>query len=334
MSQPISVEPEPRQLFDQPFRYAPQHVYGRPDWDLVLKAFVDLGWTFISDPLFFEAFGWSNAEDEIPMRKDDAFNLASLNKIFTAVSILQLVEQGRLSLEDSLSELLPEDVESDEAGTIQVKHLLSHTSGAMSGLSKLSFSPGTSYAYSNYGYVPLGKIIETVSGMRYEDYLKLYVLGPSGMARTGRYELKEPVRALATGYAPEIVDDEFVVAPNPLLHQYPGGPVGGYFATAADLLRFAESLKSGLLLDRAMVDLMRTPKSDLGADRYGYGVVLWRGPGIWGHAGNLPGTGADLEIYGDTDYVAVVLSNRNYLNPPVLGKIRALFYPQSLMVNH
>lgn len=284
-------------------------------------------------PLLFKSHGFADKAGGITLENDSSYNVASLNKIFTAVAVLQLVDRGKLRLDSRLSELLPDEPMSNAAGAIEVRHLLSHTSGAMSGLEELAFPPGTDYRYSNFGFGVLGQIIEEITAISYDDYLRLNILGPSGMAQTASYHLLEGdalIPGLVRGYGPDLESDRLKFIPNPWLQKYPGSPVGGYYSTAGDLLKFAQNLKSGALLNAELVAAMRTARTELGAEEYGYGTMLWRGPGIWGHAGDLPGADADLEIYGDTEYVAVVLGNFDQNNPAVLMKIRALFFPLSV----
>lgn len=285
------------------------------------------------EPLYFESFGFSDPAAGIPLKNDSSYNLASLNKIFTAVAVLQLVEREKLRLDSPLVDLLPDSDKSEGARQIQIRHLLSHTSGAMSSLETLAFPPGTDYAYSNYGFGLLGQVIEAVSHTSYDDYLRLHILGPVGMARTASYQLvdsDEMIPGLVWGYEPDLEQDTLTFVPNPWLQKFPGSPVGGYYSTAEDLLKFASALMAGKLIGNDFVQMMRTPKPELGAEEYGFGTMLWRGPGIWGHGGDLPGADADLEIYGDTGYVAIVLGNFVENNPPVLMKIRSLFFPESV----
>ncbi len=282
-------------------------------------------------PIVEESYGLANKEIELQAAPSTAFNLASLNKLFTSVAVMQLVEADRLNLDASLANLLLEFSDSQTARQIQLKHLLSHTSGIIDEVEKPAFLPGTDFAYSNYGYGILGDVIEATTGMRYEDYLQLYLFAPAGMASTARFELKQPVDALAIGYEPKFTNNQFVSMANPFLHTISGGSVGGLYSTVQDLQQFINALKSGQLLKPDTVRLLSTPKPELGAVDYGFGTLLWRGPGIWGHAGDLPGADADLEIYSGTDYSAVVLANQSSVNEPVMLKIRQLFYPQGVV---
>ncbi len=289
----------------------------------------------LADPFnpseFSNSFRQANVNPKKAIEVNDRFNLASLNKIFTAVAILQLVEKGKLSLEDSMVKIMPDEVKSKEAGAIRVKHLLSHTSG-MSGftLDKLSFTPGSKFSYNNMNFAYLGEVIERITGMRYEDYLRINILGPLGMANTALYKLKKMTSSIVIGDYEDIRDGNYVLEPNPYLQKYPGSAMGGMYSTAEDLFKFGEALRTYKLVKPETVKQMRTAKTELNAPEYGYGILLWQGPGIWGHSGRLPGADADLEIFGDTGIVAIVLSNKSNANEPVQAKIRSLFFAQSL----
>jgi CubicO group peptidase (beta-lactamase class C family) len=280
------------------------------------------------EPIYARGFGQANKALGIPIGVGTQFNLASMNKMFTAVATLQLVGRGALALDDTLADLLPADFATHAAGKIQVKHLLSHTSGlSMYGPSLVCSPPGSSFAYANYGFLLLGRIIEARTGMRYEDYLRLQILGPLEMANTSRYDLKDLSEYVTQGYYCPIpaVNDRLNRIPNKYLHIYTGGPMGGMYATAGDLLKFANGLRAGRLLTPATVELMKAPKPELGAPEYGFGVVRWQAPGVWGHSGRLPGADADLEFY-DNDYVAIVLANYDNVNTPLLRLLRILFH--------
>jgi CubicO group peptidase (beta-lactamase class C family) len=275
-------------------------------------------------PIYTRAFG---QERGVPIRETTQFNLASMNKMFTAVSIMQLVEKGDLSLDDSLGELLPEEFGEGDAARVRVEHLLSHTSGfSMYGPTFVFTPPGSSFAYANYGFLVLGEIIEAKTQMRYEDYVQLKIFGPLEMANTARYDLEELSPHVTWGYYYPIpaVDDRLERIPNKYLHIYTGGPMGGMYSTAPDLLKFANALREGRLVRLETLDLMKAPKPQLGAPEYGFGVMLWQAPGVWGHSGRLPGADADLEFY-DNDYTGIVLANYDNVNLPVLRTMRALF---------
>ena len=157
--------------------------------------------------IYKKAFGSANIELNVPLLPDMVFNLASITKQFTAVAILQLVEQGKISLQDSLQKFIPDFP--SKGYTITIENLLTHTSGIPDYLQldfpninmerwdfmpkqlidsfksyPLQFQPGTRFSYSNSGYYLLGYIIEQVSGKRYQSYIQDNLLKPLGLTHT------------------------------------------------------------------------------------------------------------------------------------------------------
>jgi len=272
--------------------------------------------------LFARAVGDMN--ETRPNTLQTRFNLASLNKIFTATAILQLVANGRISLENTLGDLLA-DSTPRTLHAVKIKYLLSHTSGIAPSGDSLVSMPGARFSYSNAGYGILGAVLRRVSGESYEDYLAEHVFRPAGIKWTGRHVLARPVDYLAMGYVPTVADSGVVMSVNPLLHTIPGNSIGGLYSNAEDLRAFALALIGGRLLSLNIVDTMRSPKPELGATEYGYGVLLWRGAGVWGHSGDLPGTNADLEIIPSAAVISIVLANRTDVNNPIRRRIAHLW---------
>lgn len=299
--------------------------------------------------LYSGAFGSANKDFMVPNTIDTKFNLGSMNKMFTSVLIAQLVEQGKLSYEDPLSKFLPDFPSADVAKKVKIKHLLTHTSGLgsyfnqqffsssrdrfrtvddMMQLAKgdsLAFEPGTHWSYSNTGMLILGKVIEVVTKQDYFDYVREHLTKRAGMVNTDSYQLDEVNRNLAIGYDKEFDQNgEKRFRNNIFLHVIRGGPAGGGYSTAPDLLRFAEAFRSGKLVSPATYELMTTPKADIGSPRYGYGFQLNPEAGIAGHGGGFAGISSNLDIFKGTGFVSVVLSNYGDAGQPVVDKIRAL----------
>lgn len=299
--------------------------------------------------LYSGAYGSANKDFGAANTIDTKFNLGSMNKMFTSVGIAQLVEQGRLSYDDPLAKYLPDFPSADAARKIRIRHLLTHTSGLgsyfndeffrssrdrfrsvddMMQLAKgetLAFEPGTRWSYSNTGMLVLGKVIEVVSGRDYFDYVREHIAKPLGMTHTDAYELDRVNENLAVGYEKEYDDDGTKRYRNNIfLHVMRGGPAGGGYSTAPDLLRFAEALKAGKLVSPATFELMTTPKPDVSSPRYGYGFQLDTNAGIAGHSGGFPGINSNLDIFKGTGYVAVVMANYGDAGQPVVEKIRSL----------
>lgn len=299
--------------------------------------------------LYSGAFGSANKDFGVKNTIDTKFNLGSMNKMFTSVVIAQLVEQGKLSYEDPLSKFLPDFPNAAAAKKVKIKHLLTHTSGLgsyfndeffrssrdrfrsvddMMQLAKgdsLAFEPGTRWSYSNTGMLVLGKVIEIVTKQDYFDYVREHIAKPSGMMRTDAFELDGVNENLAIGYEKEYADDGTKSYRNNIfMHVIRGGPAGGGYSTAPDLLRFAEALTSGKLISSATYELMTTPKPDVNSPTYGYGFQLQSLSGTAGHSGGFPGISSNLDIFKGTGYVAVVMSNYGDTGQTVVEKIRTL----------
>ena len=299
--------------------------------------------------LYSAAFGSANKDFSVPNTIDTKFNLGSMNKMFTSVIIAQLVEQGKLSYDDPLSKFLPNFPNATAARKVTIKHLLTHTSGLgsyfndeffkssrdrfrtvddMMQLAKgesLAFEPGARWSYSNTGMLVLGKVIEVVTKQDYFDYVREHISKPAGMTRTDAYELDGVNENLAVGYEKEYTDDGTKRYRNNIfMHVMRGGPAGGGYSTAPDLLRFAEALTSGKLVRPATYELMTTPKPDVNSARYGFGFQLDPQTGTAGHSGGFPGINSNLDIFKGTGYVAVVMANYGDAGQPVVDKIRSL----------
>ncbi|NOT09615.1 MAG: beta-lactamase family protein [Gemmatimonadales bacterium] len=274
-------------------------------------------------PIFNEAFGIGNLERRTPVRLGERYSNASMGKLFTATAVMQLVQQGRLRLEDSLGMLVPSMKKPRGIGSVTVAQLLSHTSGIVPGADTLAFKPGTRFEYSNYGFNVLAdSIVAPLVGRPFAEHYADAIFKPAGMTQTISLMTKEPRPALLPNYAVNFDTTGFTSEPNALMQNLPAMGSGHFFTTGTDLLRFAEAFRKEGFLAPGVVETMRTEKFP--GSGYGYGVMLWRGPGVWGHGGDLPGTDADLEIYGTSGYVAVVLSNRSGVNDPIRRRIAAL----------
>lgn len=299
--------------------------------------------------LYSAAFGQANRDFGALNRLDTKFNLGSMNKMFTSVAIAQLVEQGKLSLDDPLSKFLPDFPSPAAAAKIRIKHLLSHTSGLgsyfndefdrssrarfrtvddMMQLAKgdsNAFEPGSRWSYSNTGMLVLGKVIEVVTKQDYFQYIRDHIYGPAGMTNSDAYELDRVNPNLAVGYETDFgADGTKRLRNNIFMHVIRGGPAGGGYSTAEDLLRFAEALKSGKLVAKQFVEVLTSTKPELNSPQYGFGFGVDTASGIVGHSGGFPGISSNLDIFIRSGYVAVVLSNYGGASPPVVERIRTL----------
>ena len=287
--------------------------------------------------LWKAAYGLASKRFSVPNRIDTKFNLGSMNKMFTAVACLQLVENGELFLDDLLEEYLDESwVDLEALERVQVQHLLSHTSGLGSYFNQRymdssrnlfreladykplihddrpAFRPGTGYSYSNTGMLLAGAVIESASGENYFDYVRANICGVAGMPNTDCYEMDRPVPNLAIGYSRAPSDRGNPPWRNNLYaHVLRGGPAGGGFSTVEDLLAFAVALQNHELLSPQSIELLFTEKRDLGARGYGFGMSVRDTPAgrCVGHSGGFQGINGELRMYRDRGDTIACLSN-------------------------
>ncbi len=300
-------------------------------------------------PFFKKAYGLADKNTKAPNRTDTKFNLGSMNKMFTAVAIAQLAEQGKLSFDDKVGKHLPDYLNKAVAEKVTIHHLLTHTSGLGSYwnakfeqkkdsirtvadyLSLFAdeaprFEPGARFDYSNSGFIVLGAIIEKVSGQSYYDYVREHIYKPAGMSNTDCYESTQKIANLAMGYT---TGNEESSAPGPR-HENTGtrpnrgGPAGGGYSTVEDLLKFSLALREHKLLSRKSTELITTGKVKMGSGAYGYGFgdLTVNGQRFFGHNGGAPGIAAELRIFPASGYTIAVMGN--YDPPAVLPVVRKI----------
>jgi CubicO group peptidase (beta-lactamase class C family) len=288
--------------------------------------------------IYKEAFGLADSASGMPNQLDTRFNLGSMNKMFTAIAILQLVEQGRLSVDNTIAEIMPDYPNPEVAGLVTVHQLLTHTAGTgdcftgeffttpadqlktVAGYlplfadKPLQFKPGSQYSYSNEGYIVLGLIIEKISGQRYFDYVREHIYAPAAMVNTGEYELDALNPNLAIGYTTQDAqgNDTGILASNTPLMPIKGTPAGGGYSTVEDLRGFWQALMSFKLLNPASTELLLKGQVVIRENiLYAYGFMdkLIEGERVVGHGGNAPGVCNLMDTYLDLGYQMIVLSN-------------------------
>jgi D-alanyl-D-alanine carboxypeptidase len=286
----------------------------------------------VDKPIFQKAYGLASKEYNVPNRIDTKFNLGSINKIFTQVAVGQLVEQGKLSLDDRLGRYLAEYPNRDAAEKVTIRQLLDMSSGIgdffgseFDAMSKsrlrtikdflplfasqpLAFEPGTSHQYSNGAYVVLGAIIEKVSGQDYYEYVLEHVFKPAGMQNAGWYEGDKPTPNMASGYTGEGAGSR---RNNMYTRPARGSSAGGGYATTEDLLRFSLALQTGKL----QVPSFREPSATGKQGSPDAKPKSFSGVGI---AGGADGINAVLLVNSTSGYTLVVMSN---YDPPSAEKV-------------
>lgn len=302
-------------------------------------------------PLVIKGYGSANLETMTPVSADTVFRIGSVTKQFTAAAILLLAERGRLSIDDPLSRFFPGFPRGRE---VTVRNLLNHTSGIHNYTAQkdfltltsrrelmtvqyvdliahletvYDFVPGTSFSYSNSGYMLLGAIVEQVSGQPYANFLQSNVLVPAGLADTKVDDLAEIVPNRASGYekapaAPAgFVNAEYI-------SMSAAGAAGAVRSTAADLLRWHAALLGGKLLKPASLALMLAPgrlkngslasgsaATAPGATEprsdYGFGLFTGRTKGhrSIGHGGAINGFSAVVTTFPDEAMTVVLLAD-------------------------
>ncbi|WP_051890504.1 serine hydrolase [Chryseobacterium vrystaatense] len=283
--------------------------------------------------IFSKAYGFANLSDSIPNRLDTRFNLASLDKMFTAMAVMQLVQADKISTDATVGRYLPNYMNRTVADSVTIHQLLTHTSGMGSFWEEydkvakekyktvddylplfvnkpLLLKPGTRYLYSNSGYTLLGKIIEQVSGKTYFDYVKQHIFLPAKMYDTDALELDDVLPRIATGYT---MSQEHPGSwkNNTYANVVKGGPAGGSYATAADLLRFANAVVSNSLLNQENTEryIKGKVRYEKGSYAYGMSTDTINGHMIFGHTGGHLGIADELMICPDLGYTVVILTN-------------------------
>jgi CubicO group peptidase (beta-lactamase class C family) len=289
--------------------------------------------------VFSGAYGLADRDKKIPNTLDTRFRIGSMNKMFTATAVLQLAQAGKIKLNDPVGKYLTDYPNKDVATKVTIHHLLTHTGGTgdifgpefdahrrelrtLSDYVKLygergpAFEPGSRWAYSNYGMLLLGVVIERVSGQSYYDYVRTHVYEPAGMTHSGSLAEDEVVPGRSVGY----MRRDGAWRPNTDTLPYRGTSAGGGYSTVGDLVRFATALLGHKLLDAEYTELLTTGKVETPDGKYAYGFdeSIVDGVRSFGHGGGAPGMNGDLRIYPQSGYVVAVLSN---LDPPAAGRV-------------
>jgi D-alanyl-D-alanine carboxypeptidase len=300
--------------------------------------------------LFGHAYGPADRKRRIANTIRTRFRIGSMNKMFTAVATLQLVQAGKVKLTAPLGTYLRDYPNRQVATRVTIHQLLTHTGGTgdifgpefdahrtklrtladyvkLYGKRGPEFEPGSQWAYSNYGFILLGAVIEKVTGQSYYDYVQQHIYAPAGMTRTGSPPENQAVAGRSIGYTKSSGTTAWV--PNTDTLPYRGTSAGGGYSTVEDLARFARALLSHKLLSPDSTTLLITGKVNArpGA-RYAYGFEDGRdahGNGWVGHGGGAPGMNGDLKIYPKTGYVVAVLAN---LDPPAAQRISEYLDPR------
>lgn len=299
------------------------------DYDLYGSYLITKG----NNVLYEKFYGYEDVRKQHLISKNTLFNIASGGKMFTAVAIAQLVENGKLTYEDKITKYLSGFLDPSKASKISIHHLLSHTSGineywsgqndkavysatATPDHMKLvyqvgySFEPGEKYQYCNSNFIALGAIIEQVTGKSFYDYVQENIFNRVGMQSTGYFH--HGSKNLANQLARNPEGKGWIEA----VHGIRGSSAGGAYSNSADMLKFAKGLRSHALISRESLSWL-TSNKNAGLDvteEYGYGFIINQTPGgvtSYGHGGTAGGVNFEFRYYPKQDITLIVFCNQN-----------------------
>lgn len=283
--------------------------------------------------IYKKGFGLANMEWGIPNAPDTKFRLASVSKQFTAMLVMQLVQEGKIDLEGKLTDYLPE-FRRETGDKVTIHHLLTHTSGlpdysdasgfwnelmrspltpefVVDSLSSgdLEFEPGTQYRYNNGGYYLLSLIVERVAGEKFGEVLREKILEPLGMKNSGLDYPEMILEKRATGYEQNV--DGLTNARHRQIENLLG--TGGIYSTVEDLYLWDRALYTEELLSQKYMDILFRPYLDNYA--YGWGAKKVQlgatedSTAYLGHSGNVAGFNSRIVRLVDDEHLIVLLCN-------------------------
>ena len=243
--------------------------------------------------IYKKAFGLSNLELNVPMQTKNVFEIGSMTKQFTAISILMLAEKGKLNLDDDITKFIPDYP--TKGYKITIHHLLTHTSGIkdftrIKGLNEISkkdvtpielidffknesmdFVPGEQFNYNNSGYIILGYIIETITGQSYADFVEEQIFKKLGMTTSLYASHNKVIQNRASGYQ----NKEAYVNSREISFTLPYAS-GSLMSTIDDMYNWQEAIKNNLLISKEMTQRAFTNYTLNNGENinYGYGWHL------------------------------------------------------------
>ncbi len=274
--------------------------------------------------IFSKGYGFADRENQIPNTPQTKLRIGSVTKQFTAMAVLLLQEQGKLSVEDDICDYITDCP--DIFKPVKIRHLLSQSAGLpnstaysmpgdqmLSNHATLFFQPGEQFKYQDVTFNMAGRIIETVSGKSYADFLKQNIFEPLGMSNTG---FDDHTQAdLAKGYSAASG-----ILPVPLLNGL--FAEGNLYSTVEDMYLWDQALYTDKLLPQSALKAMFTPQVAIpdgeyyggfdGSKGWSYGFGWFIAPKELGyviHGGTLPGYRTEIRRYMDSKTAIILLTN-------------------------
>jgi CubicO group peptidase (beta-lactamase class C family) len=284
------------------------------------------------ETIYKSGYGYANLEWRQPTGPETVLGLGSVTKPFTAQAVMLLEQQGKLRLDDEITEYLPDAP--THGREITIAHLLTHTSGIANFVTQPGFwpntaraertpeevialfadlapdfEPGDDYSHSNSAYVLLGRLIETLSGMPYGDFIESAIFAPLGMTHSRYMDDQRIIPKRAARYLRE--EDDWVRAP--YLSASVTYAAGGLGSTLDDLILWDQALREGTLITHELDARMRTPVRLNDGREMGYGLgwglSRYRERAVTHHAGGVPGYSSFARRFLGDDMTIIVLSN-------------------------
>ena len=285
--------------------------------------------------IFAKGFGLANVETEEPVRPETLFRLGSTTKMFTAVTLLMLAEQGKINLNDPVGKYV--QGLSPKVSQVTAHQLLSHTSGILDEApmfgsnddealgkevrgwkdDRLFTEAGKVYSYSNPGYWLAGFLSETLSGKAFADQVAASVFGPLGMSRTTFRPAIAMTYPLAQGH--DLVNGQLSII-RPAANNTASWPAGSIFSSVNDLSRWVTAFVNGgrlegkQLIASTVITRMQTPNAEIpgSLNKYSYGLQTgtFRGLRVVQHGGSRSGYGSVIRMAPEQRFGVIVLANR------------------------
>jgi len=297
-------------------------------------------------PLVNKGYGLANAEHNIPVTTETVIRLGSLSKQFFTTAILKLQEEGKLNIEDSVHKFFPDAPETWKP--IQLKHLMSHTSGLKrEGPAydnsiiqpdlviirsayplPLDFKTGEKYQYCNLGYYMLAEIIKQVSGKPWQDYIREKLFIPAGMKNTGMTDFYPIIPNRAAGYMHKngvLVNADAMYAVR---------PSGGFLSTSSDMILWEKVLREkNTILKKQNWEKLWQPVVKTSADpkskaHYGFGWIIdeRNGKKVVEHGGANVGFRSYYTRFIAQDMTIIIMTNTDEANPAAIVRALSDYY--------
>lgn len=297
-------------------------------------------------PFVNKGYGLANVELNMPVTSETVIRLGSLSKQFFATAIMKLEEEGKLNIEDSVHKFFPDAPETWRP--IQIKHLMSHTSGLQregpaydnfkiqpdSTIIKsayklpLLFKTGEKYEYCNLGYFMLADIIRQASGMPWDEYIRSRLFVPAGMKNSYVTDFYLIIPNRANGYMHR--GDTLINA----TAMFAVRPSGGFLSTSSDMIKWEQALKEQKIIlkkknwQKLWQPFIKTSGRAASKEYYGFGWSIneYEGHKMIGHGGSNVGFRSVYTRFVNDGLSIIILTNTDEANPRAIAHALADYY--------